>query len=428
MNSKNQNFEGEEKYNNIIYYDENIKHYNSINKDSDYFERYTQGAFILCTDLESLRLVRAEILSVYEDDKKITFNLITTGSSFTKIIEFLQEDKRFENCINNVCIYCLNLEKYIPLKYKYNKIHDDIYTRKHQVADFIKMFSSKEIKPFPLIKLITYDEYIKKYKIWHSKVSAFYDDLILESYKKKIEKMHDLINKNSDPKNKNNELEGFLSFDLSKDIKASIAFIINEWTKNSFLGDLKILLMNNKVYNDTEAYFTARLMYGLNKYAQENNKYSEENREFYRGMKMPYSSILPYVRAKGKIIIISAFTSTSEDISIAERFAGRQNSNKLYENNLKFSVLFYIKNIYKKHWISSGINIQNDSYYSQAKEHLFLPFTFCHVKDVKINTNNHTVDIYLEIIGKKEILEEEIKKGKEIEFNKNENIIQVKEK
>ena len=39
---------------------------------------------------------------------------------------------------------------------------------------------------------------------------------------------------------------------------------------------------------------------------------------------------------------------------------------------------------------------------------------------------NYTADIYLEIIGKTEILEEKIKKGKEIEFNKEENIIQIK--
>ena len=35
-------------------------------------------------------------------------------------------------------------------------------------------------------------------------------------------------------------------------------------------------------------------------------------------------------------------------------------------------------------------------------------------------------DIYLETIGKTQILEEEIKKGKEIFYNKSENIIEVK--
>jgi len=418
------------KYNNIIYYDERIDHIRSINKDSDYFEKHTPGAFIPCTDLESLRLVRTEILKEIEKDDRITFNLITNGSSCTKIMEFLKEDKKFENSINNVCIYCSNVEKYIPLKDIYNIIHDDMYTRKHQVVDFIKIFSSEYIKPFPLTKLITYDEYIKKYKYRHFKVSAFYGDLTHESYQKYIKEMIDLINKKSESneliRNKNIVLDGFLSFDLKKDIKALDVLIIKEWTRNSFYADLNKLLMKNMEFYDTVAYFTARLMYGLNKYAQENNKYSKENREFYRGVTMPYSSILPYIRAKGKIINLSHFVTTFEDISIAEKFARREKSNKIYKTKLKFSVIFYIKNNYKNNWISSGVNIQDISAIKSEKEHLFHPFTFYYVRDVQINIENYTADIYLEIIGKKEILEEEIKKGKEIEYNKNENIIQIK--
>ena len=186
------------------------------------------------------------------------------------------------------------------------------------------------------------------------------------------------------------------------------------------------MIMNNMKFYETVAYFTARLMYGLNKYGEENGMYSKENREFYRGVTMPYSCILPYIRAKGKIIILSAFTSTSELIERAENFARREKSNKIYKTKLKFSVLFYIMNYHKDNWVSSGVNIQNISAVKAEKEHLFLPFSFYYVRDVQININNHTADIYLETIGKKEILEKEIKYGKEIEYNPNENIIQIK--
>ena len=431
MNFANQSLEREGIYNNIIYYDQNTDNCSSVNRDSEYLERQTPGAFILCTDLESLSLVRNEILKEIEKDEKITFNLITSGSLCTKIMAFLKEDENFENCINNVCIYCFKIEKYIPLKNIYNKIHDDIYSRRHRVAEFIASSSKKEIKPFPLTKLITYEDYIKIKKKRHFKISTFYGDLRPESYQKYIKEMNSLIEKNSESnellKDKDNVFKGFLSFDFQTDIKALDVLIIKEFTKNSFYADLNKFLMNNKELYEPVAYFTARLMCGLNKYGLEKDMYSKESREFYYGAKIFYSSILPYKRAKGKIIILSSFLYTSEDITIAENFAGREKSNKIYKNHLKFSVLFFIKNNYKNGWVSSVVNVQDISSYKREKGHIFLPFTFYYVKDVKINIHNHIADIYLEAIGKKEILEEEIKKGKEIEYNKNDNIIQIKE-
>jgi len=429
MNFPNENIEEEEVYNNIIYYDENIDHNNSINKDSDYFERNTKGAFILCTDLDSLKLVRAEILKEIENEERIIFNLITTGGACAKIMEFLKEDKKFEDCIKNVCIYCYNLEKYTPLKEIYSKIHDDIYNKRSRVLEFIKKYSDKKIKPFPLVKVVTYRDYIKKYKNRHIKISTFYGDLKHESFEKYFKDMYSLIEKKSKSKelirNKKEVLDGFLSFDFKKDVRAIDSLIINEYTKNNLYGDFNKLIMNNMEFYETVAYFTARLMYGLNKYAKEKNMYSKERREFYRGLKMRYSSILPYIRAKGKIILLSSFTSTSENITIAEKFAIREKSRKNYKTKLRFSVLFYIKNYYKNNWISSGVNIQYLSSKKVEKEHLFLPFSFYYVRDVQIDIKNCTADIYLETIGKKVILEEEIKKGKQIEYNKNENIIQI---
>ncbi len=44
---------------------------------------------------------------------------------------------------------------------------------------------------------------------------------------------------------------------------------------------------------------------------------------------------------------------------------------------------------------------------------------------MKIDTEKHTADIYLETIGKKEILEEKIKEEKSIRYNYIENIMEV---
>ena len=146
----------------------------------------------------------------------------------------------------------------------------------------------------------------------------------------------------------------------------------------------------------------------------------------FRGIKIPYSCLLPYERAKGKIILLSSFTSTSLSKEKALFFAGRKDSLELYKTNLLYSVLFIIKNKWENNWISNGINIQEESKYKKEKEILYQPFSFYFVTDIQIDNKMYIADIYLETIGKTQILEEEIKKGKEIVYNESKNIIEVK--
>ena len=140
---------------------------------------------------------------------------------------------------------------------------------------------------------------------------------------------------------------------------------------------------------------------------------------------MTYSSLLPYERAKGKVILLSSFTSTTEDVTIAEKFSGRKNTKSLYNTRKRFSVILIIKNYYKKDWVPNGVNIQKLSVYDE-KEILYQPFSFYFVRNVEIDPKNYKADIYLETIGKQEILEEKIKIGKEIKYNEKEKIMQVK--
>ena len=333
--------------------------------------------------------------------------------------------------IQNYCIYCFNLEKYLPLQKTYPKLRE-VNNKKKEVINFIKNYSSKDIKPYPLTKLITYEDYVKKYKDRHFKISQFYGDLTKESYEQYLKSMKGLIEEEEKSKEllKNQKLilKGFLSFNLSEDIETLDKLIIKEYTKNTFYGDLNKWLMNSKLnFYAPVAYFTSRLMYSLNSYAMGNNMYCKEDKKnIYRGIKMPFSCLLPYIRADKKIILLSSFTSTSEDEQVAKNWAGRKDPRKLYENSLKFSVVYYIINRYKNNWIPNGINVQKEAQYKKEKEYLYQPFSFYFVRDVQIDYVNYQADIYLETIGKTEILEEQIKKGKEIEYNQKENIMQIK--
>ena len=359
MDFPNGSINPEQVFNNIIYYDENINYMGSINNDSDYFESHTPGAFILCTSLNSLELVKKEILKANKNDQRIIFNLITTGGTFQRVMDFLEANQDFKRCIINACIYCLNVKKYKPLKDKYNILHNDIYNRQFEVVNFINMFSAKEIKPFPSTKLVTYEDYIQKYKDRHFKISQFYGNLTKETYEEYYKKMKDLIEKesNSNELKLNNQkvlFNAFLKFNIIEDLKELDKLIIKEYTKNTFYGDLNKWLMNSKFnFYEPVAYFTARLMFSLNSYANENKTFCEEEKELYRGVKMPYTCLLPYKRAKKRIICLSSFTSTSEDETFAKNFSGRGEAEELYKNSLKFSVVFTIKNLYKNNWVSS---------------------------------------------------------------------------
>ena len=430
MNFSNGMAAGQKIFNNIIYYDENINFLNSINKDSDLFERATPGAFILCTSLDSLELVKKEIVKQVKKNKKMTFNLITTGSKCETIIDFLNKNADFKNCIKKICVYCMNIGKWGYLKDKYEIVHK-VVTTQSEVIKFINEYSLEEIKPYSMTKLLTYEDYKSKYKERHITISMFYGDLTIDQYKKNIEKMKSLINTEAKSKeltrNANDILTGFLTFDLNKDLETLDKLIIKEYTKNTFYGDLNKWLMNKMNDYEPIAYFTARLMYSLNKYAKKNHKYcTEDKKEVHRGVKMTYSDLLPYVRAKGKIILLSGFTSTSQDEAFAKRWAERGNTQALYKANLKFSVVFKITNFCNKDWISNGIDVMKESQFKNEKEILYQPFSFYYVRDVRIDNKNYLADIDLDTIGKTEILEEKIREGKEIEFNPKLKIMQVK--
>ena len=402
----------------------------NIYNDSDYFEKNTNGAFILCLNLDSLKLVIKEIIKENKNDNNIKFDLVL-GEINTQIIQnLLNENNEFKQCIQNICIYSKNPEKY------HNNLStkiSDIYKNREDIINFIKMFSSKDIKPYPLIKLITYQDYIEKYKIYHYKISQFYGDLSPETYKKYFEQLKKIIEEEEKEKKlykkKDILLKGFSTFDIKEDLQIVDQLIIREWTKNTFYSDLNKWLYNLNMNNfETVAYYTSRFMYSLNSYAQRKNKYCMENKKtYYRGVKKSYINLLPYERAKGKIIILSSIISTLGNEDLGKRWSGRMNSIEFYKKNLKFSTIFYITNYYKEDIISNGIHIEDISTYKNERECLFQPFSFYYVKDVQIDLSNYTADIYLETIGKKEVLEKQIKEGKEIEYNQKDNIIQVKQ-
>ena len=416
---------------NILYYDENIeKHLDDIHNDSDYFERKTPGAFILCTNIFSLNFVMEEIKYKNESNPRALFNLIVTGSKFQKVMDFLKENE-YENYFQNICIYCMNIEKYSNLSKKYNKIKG-VYDDTNQVINFIEEVSSDKTKPFEIVKIVSYFDYKDKYYDRHEQISKFYGNLTKETYNKYAKKMEEYINSKEEKDlriGKKELIKSFETFDLTKDLENLHKFIIHEYTRNTYYSNLNKWLSTFSVEAyEIISYYTARLMYHLNSYALKSNLFYNENKILYRGTKATYIALLPYERLKGKIILFSAFTSISEDISVAIFFSSRERIQELYKAKKYFSVIFKIKNYFKNNCISCGIDIQSISKYEEEKEILFQPFSFYFVRNVKFDYEKYTVDIDLEIIPKKEILEEKIREGGKVIYDKETNLMVIEEK
>jgi hypothetical protein len=286
MNFANGIINQEEKFNNIIYYDSNGQKYKKeIHSDSDEFEKVTPGAFILCTDLDSLEVIRDEIMKHRKCEKKAIFNIISNGRGYKNdLLKFFEKNPQFKECLNKLCIYC-----YRPSAYEEDKNKDPnfihlVTSKTAKVIEFIKEFSTKENKPFPLTKLVTLSDYQDKYKERHKKISLFYGDLKKESFEEQKEKMKKEI--------QNEKLmQGLLTFDIDKDLEALDELIIKEYTKNTFHGDLNRWLMKGKMKDyEPVAYFTSRLMYSLNAYAKKKEKFCNENKKvLHRGAKLYYS-------------------------------------------------------------------------------------------------------------------------------------------
>ncbi len=403
-------------------------------KEVHFFEKNNIGSFIFCKDINSLNLISKEILNKMKRRPNLIFNIITSGSSCEDLLEILEENKEFDDCIKNICIFCMNKDKYMEYKDKCKKIFD-VFTKPKDVIDFLIKTHTKN--HYFKTKLINEEYYNEIYNSRHFKIAQFYEDLNPDIYRINIGKIKEKIKANIKTENKEKKLndnqkkiiEGFLKFELKNDSQNSDELIIKEFTNRAFREYFNECLMNiDQELDESMAYFTSRLIFSLNSYAYKNNMFCIENKKkLYIGINLPYSKILSYEKVKDQIITFPHFLSTTEDEFLAKNWARRGDSIESYNITFHFSVIFIITNIYNNNWISNGINIKNISAYKGEKEILFLPFSFFKVKEVNVDINNYTADIHLETVGKKEILETQIKKGKQIEYNSELNIMKAKD-
>lgn len=398
INLKN-SYKNEKKFNNILYYNENKSYKKSIYKECEHFEVETPGGFILCTSMNNLELVKKEILKEYNNNnKKIKFNLICTGKQFEDVYKFIEKDDDFKNCFNDYCIFCYNLKKYDNYKNKYqNKVHNDIYRKEEDIIKFIKRTSSSTILPFKINQIITYYKYQHKFQIEHINLENFSMFSNKENYENYLNNMVELLsreNKSKLVKNKDALLEGLKNI-MSSFYRQNYYLIIKEFfdTVNDNIKNLIIDSAGNT--EECLLYFSSLIMNSLS-YLDLNYIWENKNKKFYMGANLFFTELSQYERAKGNKIYYPYFTIFYDDKELVEELSNRNKTQKIYEENLKYSVIYTLENE-KYNNIIFGLDGEKLGF-KRKNSIIFKPYTCFLLKTIEINLINYSADIVLEII------------------------------
>ena len=407
---------------NLIYYDENIDtNRNEIIGDSFVFEKESNGTLILVSNIKSMLLLLNEFKKCKECPK---FHLICTGSKFENLMSYLQRVNDINNYIVSVCIYTFDVKKYSYLLPKF-KIVKGIYNDRDEVVEYIKKNKIKDNIRYKQSQLITFYDYKDKYIEFHKIISMQYGKLYQKSsFLTALNILQEYLS--SDSKYSDFDIQYLLNnLEVFSRGPRDYKKIIHEYTNETFY------LLFNKWLNSVDplairkiAFFIAGMQLSLNIYGKRENKGIYFNAELYRGTLLNYSNVLNYVRNIGNIITFPSFLSTTFDVNIAKDFSQFYFPKEAREGLFSANYIIYINP--KNNWIAQGFDISNISSYKEEKEILFQPFCFFRIQKVNVDMNLNMCYIYMELIGKKEIWEQKMNNKSSIEYNRNENFIELR--
>ena len=408
---------------NIIYYDENLsKNYNEVVSDSYLFEKECNGTCLLISNIKSFFKIIKEFRKRKEYQK---FHLISQGSTFEKLFKNLSKFDDINKIIISVVIYTMHPKKYEHLKQKY-KIIKEIYFETAQILNYIRKNKSKNNIKYKIHNLITHNDYNEKYIEFHKSISLQYGKLYQKSsYLTAINILEEYLQSEKKDKRETVDLESIISYlEVFSRGARDYKEIIREYTNDSFYK------LFNKWLNETDplaikkiAFFISGLQLSLNIYGMKEKKGFNSKCKLYRGVLLEYSYILKYIKNIGNIITIPSFFSTSLDLEVAKEFS-HYNEPKQNKNYL-FSTIYIVTVEPKNRWIAQGFSINELSHYEKEKEILFQPFCFFKIEDIDVNMDKNNCNIYLNLIGKKEIWEQSMKSTSSIFYTEIENVVEL---
>jgi hypothetical protein len=281
----------------------------------------------------------------------------------------------------------MKIKKYEHFSKTYKEyVGDDIYNKKDGIIQFINYYSSNQIKPFKIVKLISQECHFNIYKDKYSKLMDFYcnlkDDKINKRYFEEITNYINEMDKQNKLKiDKKKLIEGFKNLNINKN---SRKLIMTEYLKTIY-DDLNNFIKNSDVkIEDCLYYYTALIMYCFVNYSNVKNIYYKSDQDtIYMGANLSLSELLQYKKAKG-LITFGYFSIFYENEEFAKAKVEKG-------NNLKFSVTYKL-NIGKR-----TINAFDIKKFVSHREKaiLVLPYTFWELKSITYDLNKYNAEITL---------------------------------
>ncbi len=397
---------------NIIYHDQNYYGTNRdvIIEDCQFIINQTKGTLILTKQLEELTLL-LDFISKFKPNSKSV--LIMNGGSSEKVMTLINKNI-YTNFLIKGIIYCQNVEKYKKI-FANNQFIEEICKDIDSIVSAIKKIFEKvennqKLNCNIIMNLQSYNYF---YFLLHPCIATYYD----KSLSNNASKFNPALIKDVDKDKKNLFDRIFKFYNINKNTNDK-EFIFR-YLKDDNLSILfnQLLMRKEKIDFDYTGYFTGNLMYRIVQYGKSEKKGVTQGNVFYKGMQLDFINLLEFIKNEKLIISFAHFMMVTPKMELAVLKSERNQKLTERKSQNLFSVILNIENFYDSSSKPSIFDLTELMPYPDEEEFIVLPFTFFEVTKIEYNIKTMNADINLHLIGKSEILEDQIKVGKKIVYD-----------
>ena len=396
-------------YINLIHYDKNLKKKENF-EYYRYFSIKVIGSYCSFDDYDMLKLFLSRLLQVPFCPSYI---LMISGA---EAINILKEFHDYE-FLNDIIIFCFEKNKYSNLKKTYKKIklttnnfvevRNFLKSKKHSKDD-LNMDNHLFSTP-----MITYFDYKKAIFPIHRILAYFFDSNFNEFSYEYYKIAKTFINKTTETSKIKNKI-----IEIMEKLVYSGNFPVD--CIKYYSGEHLCYIFNRALRNFEKnyvemAYFIGPFYFGILNYSLfRPEKQLNKKKILYRDITIDRLDLYSYQFCEKDIICFPSFTSTTVDMNLdfePSNNANLINNDQIEEKGFAKMIINYDP---KGKCISPGVDISQESEFSEEREVLLFPFTFFRIDKVEIHSGkeNDKHIIYLTIINKGDFLEYGLKERK----------------